>query len=89
MKTNLIPPPAENSSKPLNAETRPPHANAVLALPASADFSETNVESVCDKARFGPFGFRINVKPGRSSRLTCRVLRKNGAAGHLRAATHI
>lgn len=88
MKTKLIPPAVENSGKPLNAETRPTYSNAVLAIPVSTDFSELNAESVCDMARFGSFGFRINVKPGRRPRLTCRVLRKDGAVGSLRTPIH-
>jgi len=91
MKTKLISPAVENSGTPLNAETRPEHSNAVLALPASGDFSEADAKSVCDTARFGPFGpfkFRINVKPGRSPRFACRVLRKDGAAGYIRALNH-
>jgi len=91
MKTKLIPPAVENSGTPLNAETRPEHSNAALAMPASADLSEVDAKSVCDTARFGPFGpfrFRVSVKPGRSPRFACRVLRKDGAAGYFRALNH-
>jgi len=91
MKTKLIPPAIENSGAPRNAETQPEPSNAALAMPGSADLSETAAKRICDTARFGPFGpfrFRINVKPGRSTRFACRILRKDGAAGYVRALTH-
>jgi len=92
MKRKMIPPAVENNNTPLNAETRPEHSSATLAMPASADLSEANAKRTCDTARFGPFGplrFRISVKPGRSPRFACRILRKDGAAGYFRALTHV
>ena len=88
MKTKLILPAVQNSGTPLNVEARP---NAALAMPASSDVSEVDAKSVCATARFGPFGpfrFRISVKPGRSPRFKCRVLRKDGVAGYFRALNH-
>jgi hypothetical protein len=90
MTKKLMSPGVENSGTPQNLDTRPEHANAALAIPTSADLSELDAKPVCDTARLGPFGpfrFRINVKPGRSPRFACRVLRKDGAAGYFRALT--
>ena len=92
MKRKSIPPAVESNNAPLDAETRPENSSAALAMPASADLSETDAKRFCETARFGPFGpfrFRINVKPGRSPRFACRILRKDGAAGYFRAMTHV
>jgi hypothetical protein len=81
MKTELI-------SLTPNAPGSEPDGN----MPASADLLETNFITRCDTARlgsFGPFRFRINVKPGRKPRFACRVLRKDGAAGYFGALNHI
>lgn len=86
MKIKPIPPVVKNNGAPFNKEPRSEHSNAILAA-ASADLSEMGAKPDCDTARFGPFGFRINVKPGRSPRFTYRILRKQELAGRFRTPT--
>ena len=75
MKIKLIPPVVKNNGVPFNKEPWPEHSNAISAAD-SPGLSEMGVKPVCDTARFGPFGFRINVKPGHGPRFTYRILRK-------------
>jgi hypothetical protein len=75
MKIKLNSPAIKGFSVPSDKKSRPAHLNAISAAYA-AELSEVASKPLRDSARFGPFGFRINVKPGRIPQFRYRVLRK-------------
>lgn len=84
MKTNLIPPVVENNGAAGNTEPRAARTGTAWAMPGRTGLPEMDGNRLGNPARFAPFRFRINVKPGRGPRMTYRVLRKERAASRFR-----
>jgi hypothetical protein len=69
----------ELESSQLCGKKPAPYAQA--EVPPSGGVGEEKVQSLCETARFlpfGPFRVRIRVQPGPRPRFTCRIRRKAG-----------